>query len=146
MKNIFKYIGNWFHYNYKFDGFVQMILFGCITLIILVGNICTLSNDRIDWFLFAFELIFTLWMADRWQTLKRLDEYKENTKLIVDQSFDIAKTTADLLFVEHERLIAANRRRKRAERKLRKQREKYRYAMERNIELLHGLFDRNRKL
>lgn len=122
MKNLFKRIGKWLHDNYKYDGFVQMIGWGCITLMILVCNICTFSIDRIDWFIFSPELIFTLWMAERWQNGKRMNKYKESVKWMVDQAYELANTTADKLIIEHTRLVASNRRRKRAERALKKTR------------------------
>lgn len=122
MKNLFKRIIDWFHDNYKYDGFVQMILWGCITLIILVCNICILSTACIDWLLSSLELIFTLWMAERWQNAKRLREYKDYAQGRINYAFNMWETAAAHLIEEHFRLVVANRRRKRAERALKKTR------------------------
>ena len=69
-------------------------------------------------------------------------ESEQDVEQITRQLYQAAITDSA---IDRGHLIAANRRRKRAERKLKKQREMYRYAMERNADLLRELFERNRK-
>lgn len=120
MKNLFNRIKAWHCENKQYNGFFQMECFGCITALLLVMNIIRLSNDPVDWMFLMIEMVITSFYIERWFGNKRFKEFSKLTKEIHDLDYNFAKSIIDQLGKEHDRLVAANRRRKLAERKLKK--------------------------
>lgn len=109
--NILSTIKQWHIRNRKYDGFVWMEWYTIVSLLMLAGNIIFAATDVTAWSFFTFNTLLALCQAARWQSEKRLAEFKD----FVHQLLGIAHNATD---VEHARLVSANRRRKRAERSL----------------------------
>ena len=110
---IFSAIKQWHIRNRKYDGFVWMEFYTIVSLLMLAGNIIFLATDVTAWSLFTINTLVALLMAERWQSTKRLDEFKD----FVHEMLDMAD---NVIAVKHARLVSANRRRKRAERSLKR--------------------------
>lgn len=106
-------IKQWHINNRKYDGFVWMERYITVSLLMLAGNIIFAATDVTAWSLFTINTLLALWVSERWQSEKRLDDFKD----FVHQLLDIAHNATD---VQHARLVSANRRRKRAERRLKR--------------------------
>lgn len=141
MKNLFKRLRSWHTENRKYEGFVMMELWTAMLIFTLVVIVCRLSHDFFAWnhaFLSFFMVSFNAvpWLHNKEKA--KLHKFYEELLRHAHESASAAIEN----YVQYQRwLVSANRRRKRAERKLKKQQEMYRYAMSRNVELLHKVYE-----
>lgn len=110
-------IKQWHKENRQYDGFFEFECFSCLTLFLFAGNICIHNTTAVDWLIWVIWLQSTLFYAYKWL-------HNRSQKEILDFVKDRCKEMIDELIVdeykERERLISANRRRKRAELALKK--------------------------
>ena len=117
MRNLFKRIAEWHLENKQYDGFFEFESFSFLTLFLLIGNICIRNTSVVDWLIWVIWLQGTLFQSYRWtkeRSIKHIMDFESK------RFMELFNQQADQVIEQHERLIAANRRRKRAERALKK--------------------------
>ena len=126
MKNPVHSLRSWYADNCKYDGFFQSVVFCCLTLVVLAHNICVLSTDLFDWYFFSVELVFTCWMMERWKYSKQCDGLHDFYNELLRHAQESKYAVIENSTLYRQRLLFANRRRKRAELALKKCRKKLR--------------------
>lgn len=118
MKNLFKRIRFWYCKNRKYSNFKFMLSHFAMLPFMLAVMLLTGHTNFDAWIIFAINVCIGIDFATDWQHEVRLNEYREFVSHEVAHIFEMCETTAYKLIEEHNRLVAANRRRKRSERKL----------------------------
>lgn len=126
MKNPFPRLRSWYTDNRKYDGFVAFVVFGFVTIAMLILNIM-FDTSPLDWAIWIIWLQTVLYNAGSWQNDKHMAEKREFYGELLRQShkrFDEAiewyNEEQRKYVAAHYRLVSANRRRKRAELALKK--------------------------
>lgn len=140
MKNPFTRLRSWYTANRNYGGFAGAVVFGFGSIFLLIYNIVT-DTTPLDWVVWLIWLQSVIFDVAFWQKNKHDHNlFKFYTKLL--RNAQESEYAAIENSEQYRRwLVSANRRRKRAERKLKKQQEMYRYAMSRNVELLHKVYE-----
>lgn len=118
MKNPFPRLRSWYTANRKYDGFVAFVVFSFWTIFLLVGNILT-DAKPIDWAIWIIWLQTVLYNASSWQNDKRHRDLFEFYEEMLRHSHESEYAAIENSEQYRRWLVAANRRRKRAEKKLR---------------------------
>lgn len=118
MKNLFTRLRSWLTANRKYEGFVMMEFWTAMLIFTLVVNACRLSHDFFEWlrsFLSFFMVSFNalLWLHD-----KEKAELHKSYEVLLRSSRESEYAAITDSAIDRGHLMAANRRRKRAERKL----------------------------
>lgn len=126
MKNPFPRIRSWYTANRKYDGFVAFVVFGITTIAMLILNIM-FDTTMLDWAICIIWLQTVLYNILLWQNDKNMAEKCEFYGELLRQSHKLYCEVIEWYNEEqrkyvaaHYRLVAANRRRKRAELALKK--------------------------
>lgn len=117
MSNPFTRLRSWFTANRKYDGFVAFVAFGFGTIFMLVGNILA-DTTPLDWAIWIIWLQTVLYSAASWQKDKHLHNLFEFYKELLRHAHESEYAAIENSEQYHRWLVSANRRRKRAERKL----------------------------
>ena len=118
MKNLFKRLRSWHMANSKYDGFFMMELWTAMLIFTLVVNACRLSHDLVDWFHSFLSLFMVSFNAVLWQHDKEKTKLHTFYELLLRHAHDSEYAAIENSEQYRRWLVSANRRRKRAERKL----------------------------
>ena len=131
----FSRLRSWYTANRKYEGFVAFVVFGFGTIFLLVGNIFT-DAKPIDWVIWIVWLQTVLYNASSWQNDKRHRDMFEFYEELLRHAHESEYAAIENSEQYHRWLVSGNRRRKRAEKQLKHAKKMYRFALEKNIELI----------
>lgn len=141
MKSPFTRLRSWYTDNRKYEGFVAFVVFGFETIFLLVCNIFA-DTTPFDWAIWIIWLQAVLYNAASWQKDKHHHNLFEFYKELLRHAHESEYAAIENSEQYQRWLVSANRRRKRAERKLKKKQKKYLYAMRRNVALQRIIYNR----
>lgn len=130
MNKLFHRLKSWHNENKQYSNFLNMEVFAFMAIFVLFMNIIHHSSDLVDWLIFAALVFNTLLNAVIFNHRKEVRKFWEFHDYLMKKEYKFQ----DDLFKENDkvfnRLVSANRRRKRAERALKEYRAREREMLD----------------
>lgn len=127
----------WYQKNHQYVNFKFMLFYAAWQPFMLAVMLLSGHTSFDSWTIFALNVCIGLGFAKDWRIEVNMHEYSDIVSDEVKHLFELLESEAKAVKIWQDRCISANRRRKRTEKKLKRAKIMYCYALCRHLELLH---------
>lgn len=120
MRNLFKRIKQWYRKNHQYANFKFMLFYAAWLPFMLAVMLLSGHTSFDSWVIFVLNVCIGLGFAKDWRIEANMHEYSEIVSDEVKHLFELHESEAKAVKRWQDRCISANRRRRRAERRLKR--------------------------